>query len=94
MSKLQSQWPQYGVNLLLPTTLSFTQLTFEQLQSWQVVKMDASSGYSAMCLTYWKDTAGFTKAASVSAEIMADGPNYSATKPVLLVGSVLAASEK
>lgn len=62
--------------------------------SWQVVKLDESSGWAVQCITFWKDSESFQKAMGESEDIVADAANYTTVKPTLLLGGVVGESPK
>lgn len=61
------------------------------LKSWHVTQLDSAAPYSTSLVLEFESLEGFQKAAADPsiAEIMADVPNYSSEKPVLIAGAVV-----
>jgi len=57
---------------------------------WEVAELDPSSGYVAQCLLYFKDKEGADKSFAEGAQVMADIPNYTDAKPLIVKGPSVA----
>ncbi|PQE08927.1 Ethyl tert-butyl ether degradation protein [Rutstroemia sp. NJR-2017a WRK4] len=58
------------------------------LQNWTIYELDGKDGWSVQALLYWDSMESFAKAAEAEAEkIMADVPNFSSEKPLLVKGT-------